>query len=39
MELIKYAEKLLQNIKYDIPYKVSVWKIKKEILKNKYGNL
>ena len=39
MELIKYAEKLLQNIKYDVPYKVSVWKIKKELLLNKYGNL
>lgn len=39
MELLKYADKLLKNIKYDVPYKVSVWKIKKEILKNKYGNL
>lgn len=39
MELLKYADKLLKNIKYDVPYKVFVWKIKKEILKNKYGNL
>lgn len=39
MELLKYADKLLKNIKYDVPYKVSVWKIKKEILKSKYGNL
>ena len=39
MELLKYADKLLKNIKYDVPYKVSVWKIKKELLLNKYGDL
>ena len=39
MELLKYTDKLLKNIKYDVPYKVSVWKIKKELLLNKYGNL
>lgn len=39
MDLFKYADKLLKNIKYDVPYKVEVWKVKKEILKKKYGNL
>jgi hypothetical protein len=39
MELLKYADKLLKNIKYDVPYKASVWKIKKELLLNKYEKL
>lgn len=39
MELIKEATKVVKNIKYDVPNKPVIWKIKKELILSKYNGL